>query len=82
MITLEQWLVLEGVHVRRAAFHKQENDALGPRPESGRLAANGFSVGNNDVNANDPKPRADCCNMSRREVISNIGIHWTIPTPD
>ena len=33
VITLEQWLVLEGVHVRRAAFHKQKNDALGPRPE-------------------------------------------------
>ena len=33
VIALEQWLVLEGVHVRRAAFHEQKNDALGPRPE-------------------------------------------------
>ena len=33
VVALQQRLVLEGVHVRRAAFHEQENDALGPRPE-------------------------------------------------
>ena len=33
VIALQQRLVLKSVHVRRTAFHEQENDALGPRPE-------------------------------------------------
>ena len=33
VVALKQRFVLEGVHVRRAAFHEQENDALGPRPK-------------------------------------------------
>ena len=41
VVALEQRLVIEGIHLRRAAVHEQEDHALGPRGKCGGFTASG-----------------------------------------